>query len=91
LPYNQPMRIPLAAGIALVLISSGCGSIKESFQTSFDKSFKESCRSESVKRGATQKVAEKYCDCALVKFKETKSMEQATKACNTQVKSELNR
>jgi hypothetical protein len=83
------MRIPLAAGIALVFLSSGCGSMKESFQTSFDKSFKESCRSESMKRGVTQKVAEKYCDCALVKFKETKSMEQAGKACTAEVKSEL--
>jgi len=65
--------------------------MKESFQTSFDKSFKESCRSESMKKGASQKVAEKYCNCALVKFKETKSMEEAAKACVAQVKSELNR
>jgi len=85
------MRIILAVGIALTLISSGCQSAKESFQTSFDKSFKESCRSESIKKGASQKVAEKYCDCALEKFKETKSMEQASKACVEKVKSELNR
>ena len=84
------MRIPLAASIALLLLCSGCESMKENFQTSFDKSFKESCRSESMKKGASQKVAEKYCDCALVKFKETKSMEQAAKTCVAELKISIN-
>ncbi|HMF91579.1 MAG TPA: hypothetical protein VKL40_13120 [Candidatus Angelobacter sp.] len=65
--------------------------MQKNFQESFDKSFRESCRTESMKKGATQKVADKYCDCALAKFKETKSMEQAAKACVAQVKSEINR
>jgi hypothetical protein len=61
--------------------------MKESFQKSFDKSFKESCRTEAMKKGVNQKVADKYCDCALAKFKETKSMEQAGKACVAEIKS----
>ena len=84
------MRVPLAAGIVLVLICSGCESFQAGFQESFDKNFKESCRTESVKKGASQKVAEKYCDCALAKFKETKSMDQAAKFCVAQVKSDMN-
>jgi len=60
--------------------------MKESFQKSFDKSFKESCRNGAIKQGAAQQVADKYCDCALAKFKETKSMEQAAKACVAQIK-----
>jgi hypothetical protein len=43
-----------------------------------------------MKKGVSQKVADKYCDCALAKFKETKSMEQASKTCVEQVKSEMN-
>jgi hypothetical protein len=60
--------------------------MKESFQESFDKSFKQSCRDGAVKKGADQKIADKFCDCALVKFKETKSMDQAAKACVDQLK-----
>jgi hypothetical protein len=81
------MRFALAAILALVLTSSGCDSFKEGFSESFDKSFKESCRTEAVKKGASQKDAEKFCDCTLAKFKETKSMEQAAKTCNTELKS----
>jgi hypothetical protein len=83
------MRVPLAAGIVLVLVCSGCESFNAGFQKSFDKNFKESCRTESMKSGVSQKIAEKYCDCALAKFKETKSMDQATKTCVAQVKSEM--
>jgi hypothetical protein len=64
--------------------------MQESFQKSFDKSFKESCRSESIKKGASQQVADKYCDCALAKFKETKSMDQAAKACVAEIKPGVN-
>jgi hypothetical protein len=84
------MRIPSTAGIVLVLVCIGCGSMKQNFQENFDKSFKESCRTEAMKNGANQKVAEKYCDCTLAKFKETKSMDQSTKTCLAQVKSEMN-
>jgi len=63
--------------------------MKENFQQSFDKSFRESCRTEAIKKGAPQKIAEKYCDCTLAKFKETKSMDESAKACLAQVKSEM--
>jgi len=63
--------------------------MKQGFQENFDKSFRESCRTEAMKKGATQKVAEKYCDCTLAKFKETKSMDQSAKTCMAQVKSEI--
>jgi hypothetical protein len=51
------------------------GSMKENFEKNFDKSFKRSCRDGAMKKGASQQIADKYCDCALAKFKETKSME----------------
>jgi hypothetical protein len=80
------MRFIWTAGIAVLVTCSGCGRMQESFQESFDKSFKESCRNGAVKKGADQKVADKFCDCALVKFKETKSMEQAAKTCASELK-----
>lgn len=70
-----------------VFLLTGCGSMKEGFEKGFDKSFAESCRAEAMKKGAEQKIADKYCDCALAKFKETKSMESATQFCLAQVKS----
>jgi hypothetical protein len=85
------MRVPLAAAIVLVLLSSGCESFKGSFQESFDKSFKESCRKQSIQAGASQQIADKYCDCALQKFKETKSMDQSINFCVDKVKSEMHR
>lgn len=85
------MRSSLAVGIVFLLTCSGCGSIKENFEKNFDKSFKESCRDGAVKKGASQKIADKYCDCALAKFKETKSMEQASKTCVAQVKADMDR
>jgi hypothetical protein len=66
-----------------VLFITSCAS----FEKGFDKSFAESCRTEAMKKGADQKMASKYCDCALAKFKETKSMEQATKTCAAEVRS----
>jgi hypothetical protein len=84
------MRYTLAAAIVLALICSGCGVMQESFQKNFDKSFKESCRDGAMKKGnVSQKIADKYCDCALAKFKETKSMDEASKACVAAVKSDL--
>jgi hypothetical protein len=80
------MRFLLATGVALLLTSSGCGSMQESFQKGFDKNFKDTCRTEAVKKGVTQQIADKYCDCALAKFKETKSMDQAAKACVAEIK-----
>jgi len=70
-----------------VILLTGCGSMQEGFQKGFDKSFAESCRTEAMKKGADQKIADKYCDCALARFKETKSMEAATQFCLAQVKS----
>ena len=84
------MRFISTAAIAVLLTCSGCGRMQESFQDSFDKSFKESCRNGAVKKGADQKIADKYCDCALVKFKETKSMEQAAKTCVAELKIGIN-
>lgn len=43
-----------------------------------------------MKKGAEQKVADKFCDCALGKFKETKSMDQAAKACVAELKVGIN-
>jgi hypothetical protein len=34
-----------------------------------------------MKKTPSREVAEKYCECALAKFKETRSMDQAAKAC----------
>jgi hypothetical protein len=81
------MRFTLTASLLLlVLTSSSCDSLKESFMQNFDKSFMDSCRTEAVKRGASQQDAQKYCDCTLVKFKETKSMEEAAKTCIANLK-----
>jgi hypothetical protein len=84
------MRLIWTAGIAGILACSGRGSMQQSFQESFDKNFKESCRTEAVKKGAEQKIADKFCDCALGKFKETKSMDQAAKACVAELKISTN-
>lgn len=84
------MRFIWTAGIALTLTCGGCGSMQENFEKTFDKSFTESCRDGAVKKGVDQKIAEKYCDCALGKFKETKSMEQAAKACVAELKIGIN-
>jgi hypothetical protein len=73
-----------------VVLLTGCGSMKEGFEKGFDKSFAESCRTETMKSGADQKLADKYCDCALAKFKETKSMDKAAEACAAQVRSTPN-
>ena len=53
----------------------------EGFHKGFDKSFHDSCVTGAIKKGADKAVAEKYCDCAVVKFKETKSMDKAAEAC----------
>ena len=84
------MRFISTAAIAVLLTCSGCGRMQESFQESFDKSFKESCRNGLVKKGFSQTNADKYCTCALAKFKETKSMEQAAKACVGEIKLNVN-
>jgi hypothetical protein len=69
-----------------VLLTTGCGSFTKGFEEGFDKSFRESCRASALKQGADQAIADRYCECALVKFKETKSMDQSTKACVAQLK-----
>lgn len=63
--------------------------MKESFNRGFDKKFIESCRSETQKRGADPRVGEKYCDCALEKFKEHYSTEEAGKFCAAKVRAEM--
>jgi hypothetical protein len=80
------MRFSLAAVIALLLISSGCDSFKQGFSDSFDKSYRQSCRDKVVQKGVSQQDAEKYCECTLAKFKETKSMEDAAKTCIAELK-----
>jgi hypothetical protein len=55
-----------------------------SIQQGFDKSFRSSCQSEAMKRGADQDRATRYCECTLEKFKETKSMEKAVGFCAPQ-------
>lgn len=84
------MRFALAAIIALILTCSACDSMTQTFSENFDKSFKESCRTGAMKKGASQQVADKYCDCALAKFKETKSMDEAAKTCMNELKSATN-
>jgi hypothetical protein len=73
--------------VFLTLIASGCGGFSQKFQESFDKNFRESCRSGAIKNGAAPGVADQYCECALTQYKETKSMDNATKTCLAQVKS----
>lgn len=65
---------------AFTLLTS-CGGFTEGFNKGFDKSFRESCLNGALKKGADKAVAEKYCECALAKFKETKSMDKAAEAC----------
>ena len=84
------MRTTMAVSICLLLACLGCGTFKDQFNQSFDKSFRQSCRDGAIKRGAEPKIAEKYCECALEKFKETKSMDEASKACVAQIRSGLN-
>ena len=85
------MRFTLAAVIALLLACCGCDSFKQGFSESFDKSYKESCRDKVMKKGLGQQDADKYCDCTLVKFKETKSMDEAAKTCIAELKLGTNR
>jgi hypothetical protein len=73
--------------IGLAVFLTGCGSFQKGYQEGFDKSFRESCRAAAVKQGASQVLADQYCECTLVKFKETKSMDQSTKTCVAQLKS----
>ena len=63
------------------VVLTGCSSFQQGFNKGFDKSFRESCLNGALKKGADKTVAEKYCDCALAKFKETKSMDQAAELC----------
>jgi hypothetical protein len=74
--------------IGLAVFLTGCGSFQKGFDQSFDKSFRESCRASAVKQGASQALADKYCECTLAKFKETKSMDQSTKTCVAQMKAD---
>jgi hypothetical protein len=48
---------------------------------SFDKGFRDSCIKRAVQGGADEARAAKFCDCALVSFKQTKSMSKAAEAC----------
>ena len=70
----------------LLLASAGCGNFTQKFEEGFDKSFKESCRTGAIKEGAAPALANQYCDCALVKYKETKSMDKTKDFCIAQVK-----
>ena len=81
----------MAASLVLILTCSACDSFKEGFGESFDKSYKESCRDKVMKKGLGQQDAEKYCTCTLVKFKETKSIEEAAKTCIAELKLSTNR
>jgi hypothetical protein len=83
------MRLTIPA-LLLVLSNIGCGTLQQSFDSSFDKSFRESCRTSAMKSpNVTQAMADQYCECALAKFKETKSMEKSSAACIEQLKSSL--
>jgi hypothetical protein len=85
------MRFTLTAAIFLLMLaSSACDSFKQGFSENFDAGFKESCRNGLVKKGVSQTDADKYCSCTLVKFKETKSMDDAVKACVAELKSGTN-
>jgi hypothetical protein len=85
------MRFILTAGTFLLLLTcTACDSFKQGFSQSFDSGFKESCRNGLVKKGFSQTNADKYCTCALAKFKETKSMDDAAKACVAELKSGTN-
>lgn len=64
----------------LVLLTN-CGQLTEGFNRGFNKSFRESCLTAAMKKGAGMTEAERYCDCALVKFKESRSMDKAAEAC----------
>jgi len=81
------MRLSCLVFLSGFFLTAGCGGFSQKFEQSFDKSFRESCRSGAVKKGATPALAEQYCECALVKFKETKSMDKAAEVCVAQVKS----
>jgi hypothetical protein len=85
------MRFTLAASLVLILTCSGCDSFKQGFTESFDSSYKQSCRDKVMQKGIGQQDAEKYCDCTLAKFKETKSMDEAAKTCIAELKLGANR
>ena len=81
---QRERKRPLAHGgkVALAaLLLSGCGSVTNGFVNGFDNGFRQSCMDGATKNGASKAQAQSYCDCALAKFKETRSMDQATKAC----------
>ncbi len=67
--------------LAAVLVLCGCGTISSGFVNGFDNGFRQSCLEGATKKGAPKEVAQRYCECALAKFKETRSMDQAAKAC----------
>jgi hypothetical protein len=75
-----PIWRKIAGAVLLAAAISGCG-FTTAFTNSFDSGFRSSCLSGAMKNGASKEVAEKYCECALVKFKETRSMDAAAKAC----------
>ena len=83
--YNAPMR-PILLTFLILAALTGCAGMKEGFEKGFDKSFAESCRAEAIKQGADKQLADRYCDCTLKKFKETKSMDQSTKTCAAESK-----
>ena len=74
------MTFRLMLLMAAALLLGGCTAV-DAFKQSFDSSFRTSCVASATKNGAAKEVAEKYCECALAKFKETKSMDAAAKAC----------
>jgi hypothetical protein len=63
------MRQALVMMIALGALG-GCGSAKQAFDENFDKSFRESCVSAAVDKGAPMPIADQTCGCALRKINE---------------------
>jgi len=71
----------MRAVVLLALLTTGCGSVQQGFQKGFDKSFLEKCQTAATGKGATAVRAKTYCECALGKVHDGKSLDEAANLC----------
>jgi hypothetical protein len=71
----------MRAILVVLLLTTGCSSMKEGFQKGFDRSFLEKCLTSAKEKGATEVRAKAYCECALKKVHDGQSIDNAAAAC----------
>lgn len=71
----------MRSAIVFCLLSTGCASVQEGYRKSFDTSFMKSCLSSAQGKGATERQAKTYCECALKRVNSGEAIEKAAEEC----------